>query len=51
MKANKFDRRLGEVVGNLHRMVDLQTMCNFDWVVDLNWLVDLDRVVDRWRNR
>ena len=51
LKADQFDRRLGEVVGNLHRMVDLQTMCNFDWVVDLNWLVDLDRVVDRLRNR
>ena len=51
MKADKFDGRLGEVVGNLHRMVDLHTLPNFDWVVDLNWLVDLDRVVDRLRNR
>ena len=51
LKANKFDRSLGQVVGNLHRMVDLHTLGNFDWVVDLNWLVDLDRVVDRLRNR
>ena len=51
LKADQFDRRLGQVVGNLHRMVDLHTLGNFDWVVDLDWLVDLDRVVDRLRNR